>query len=154
MSQIYKSATGSSPSIPTSFETDDGTAVPALNILNVFGGPGISTSGSGNTVTISQNGVVANYTDVVGPQVYIVQVDDYYISCDTSGGAITITLPDFTTLYRALIIKDRTGDASTNNITITTLGGIVFIDGDPDVSLIDDYEDVQILYNGSAYEIF
>lgn len=43
MSQIYKSATGSTPSIPTSFVTDDGTAIPALNVLNVLGGTGIDT---------------------------------------------------------------------------------------------------------------
>lgn len=43
MSQIYKSATGSTPSIPTSFVTDDGTAIPAANILNVLGGTGIDT---------------------------------------------------------------------------------------------------------------
>lgn len=44
------------PSIPTSFVTDSGTATPALNTLNVLGGPGITTSGSGDTVTISLAG--------------------------------------------------------------------------------------------------
>lgn len=52
MSQIYKSAVGSTPSIPTSFVTDSGIAIPAANILNVVGGSGIQTSGSGNTITI------------------------------------------------------------------------------------------------------
>lgn len=44
------------PSIPTSFVTDSGTAVPVANTLNVLGGAGITTAGSGNTVTVSLAG--------------------------------------------------------------------------------------------------
>lgn len=41
------------PSVPTSFTTDSGVAVPVANNLNIVGGEGIDTSGAGATVTIS-----------------------------------------------------------------------------------------------------
>lgn len=41
------------PQIPTEFVADTGSAIPVANILNVLGGEGIDTSGSGNTITIS-----------------------------------------------------------------------------------------------------
>lgn len=43
---------GGTPSIPTEFDTNAGAAVPAANILNILGTNGITTTGSGNTVTI------------------------------------------------------------------------------------------------------
>ena len=49
----------STPTIPTSFDTDDGIATPAANVINIEGNDttannanGITTTGSGNTVTV------------------------------------------------------------------------------------------------------
>lgn len=41
------------PEIPTQFDADTGSAVPAANILNIFGGTDIHTNAAGNTVTIN-----------------------------------------------------------------------------------------------------
>ncbi len=55
MSQFFQGTVAGSlpPAVPTSFVTDDGTAIPVANILNVLGGNGATTSGLGNTVTIT-----------------------------------------------------------------------------------------------------
>lgn len=72
MSQIWKPVE-SSPSVATSYVTDSGTATPAANILNVLGSDstaynanGISTTGSGNTVTAVLSNRVQGTTSTVG----------------------------------------------------------------------------------------
>ncbi len=50
------------PTIPTQFDGDTGFAVPLFNVLNIVGTGGITTSGSGNTITIDGSGVVGNLT--------------------------------------------------------------------------------------------
>lgn len=40
-------------SVPTSFVTDAGSATPAANVINILGTQGITTSGSGATVTVT-----------------------------------------------------------------------------------------------------
>ena len=44
------------PEVPTQFICDVGIAVPASNSLNIFGSSGITTTGLGDTVTISFSG--------------------------------------------------------------------------------------------------
>lgn len=55
MSQFYQGTTAGSlpPSVPLQFTTDSGIAVPAANNLNVLGGTGATTSGSGSTITVT-----------------------------------------------------------------------------------------------------
>ncbi len=154
MSQITNKG-GTAPSVANSYVTDSGTAVPALNILNVLGSSGISTSGSGNTVTLTLTGVALSYVNVTfGMSPYTVTATDYYISCDSSGGPITILLPNAPTTYDEYIIKDRTGNALTNNITVTTVGGVVTIDGVATYVFDENYESIEMIFNGSTYEIF
>jgi hypothetical protein len=67
-----------------SFPTDSGTATPLAGVLNILGGPGVTTSAVGNTITV--NSVV--WTDVANP----VTVTSDSGSIDTAGGTV-ITLP-------------------------------------------------------------
>lgn len=157
MSQFFVGVTTGSlpPAVPLQFTTDSGIAIPAANNLNVFGVDGASTSGSGDTLTITVNGNVPNYVNVVGPTTYVVAADDYFISCDATAGLITIQLPNSPTQYDTFVVKDRTGTATAGTpITITTVGGVVLIDGATSTLLDDPYDSIELLFNGTSYEVF
>lgn len=102
-----------------------------------------------------------NYTQVThngtNPSPYTVTATDNYISCDTTSstaGTITILLPNAPTTYRRFIIKDRTGAASTSNITVTTVGGAVTIDGATSYIMAGNYDAIDLLFNGTSYEVY
>ena len=109
--------------------------------------------------TVDANGFVSltNPTAFAYKQIsttYMVAATDYYLSCDSSGGAFTISLPNSATLYQEFIIKDRTGNASGKNISVTTVGGGVTIDGQTTYTIAANYTSIQLLWNGTSYEVF
>lgn len=168
MSQFYVNVINSGPippQIATSYVTDSGTAIAAANILNVVtpggGTEGIKTLGSGNTITVELTGTTIVYVAVthngVNPSPYVVQPLDTFISCDTTSitpGLISIELPNSTTLNREVTIKDRTGAASTNNILLTTVGGIVNIDGETTYILNGNFDSATVIWNGLSWEVY
>ncbi len=141
--------------LPTIFVEDAGTASALLNRINVFGGIGIKTVGSGNTITINATGFAFHYTNVVGPITYTVLTTDYYISCDPTAGAITLNFPNSPGTNQLWVVKDRTGQASTNNITLTTPGGTDTFDGLTSYVMATNYGSRNLLANGSSnYEVW
>jgi hypothetical protein len=135
------------------FHTDSGDAVPIGGVLNINGGKGIFVSGAGNTITVASTGIFFTYINVnMSP--YTVLTDDVYLSVDSTGGAITILLPDAAFLGEPYIIKDRTGTAAVNNIIVTTVSGTDTIDGVTSFIMDSAYQSISLVGNGTSYEIY
>lgn len=125
-----------------------------LGTATITAGTGISVTPGANTITIAATGTTSlTYTNV-NTTPYVVLVTDEYLSVDTSALAITIQLPNAATLGRAFIIKDRIGAAATRNITVTTVGGAVNIDGATTFVMNTAFESINVIGNGSTYEVY
>jgi hypothetical protein len=169
MSQFHTNSGGVIPPVGTVAELDGniGTATPVAGIINVVGvgtaPSGLSTSGniitsaSGNTLTIYETKAqdVTGYIRIdVFDSPYTALDDDYYISVDSSGGGVTVLLPNAPNSRRMFLIKDALGTAAINNITITTPGLVVLFDGATSYVLDTPYEAVLFTFNNTSYEAF
>lgn len=85
---------------------------------------------------------------------YTVLSTDRYLSCDVTAGVITILLPNAPTNYTTYIIKDKVGLAATSNITVTTVGGAVNVDGATTFVMNTAYQAVSLIFNGTSYEVY
>lgn len=160
---------------PAIFETDNISFDGNVTTLNVDGevwigsstgnpAPATLSASNGITVTNGPNSIAlsfnaANQVDPYknvhfGMSPYSVLSSDYFISVDTSGGAVTILFPNTTTPFLSWVVKDRTGNAAANNITITTPGAIDTFNGAVTKVISTNFGFVQILYNGTNYELF
>lgn len=85
---------------------------------------------------------------------YTVLSGDQFLSVDSSGGAISILLANAPTTGRVVYIKDVSATADTNNITVTTVGGAVTLDGATTFVMNTEYESISAIFTGSSYFIF
>lgn len=126
----------------------------SLFYLNNF----TSTSGyvQANWKQLANSSTVAvTYTNVTfAMSPYTVLITDEYLSVDSSGGAVTLNFPNSPVAYQTWVVKDRTGTASVNNITLSTPGGSITIDGQTSYTVRSNYGAVNILANATpTYEI-
>lgn len=97
---------------------------------------------------------VSNYNDVQLAGIYTATPSDYYICFPTGIGPCIVLLPNTPSKGRVFIIKDRDGKASTNNLSITTPNGVATFDGQTTYKLTANYESVNVVFNGTNYEVF
>ena len=74
-------------------------------------------------------------------------VDDLFIDVNVSN-AVTLTLPPSPPIRTNYIIKDSSGSAGTNNITVSANTGNT-IQGSASTSITTDFGSVQIIYDGT-----
>lgn len=103
---------------------------------------GIVTQGSGQVWKTTSPGAYP----------YVVLTTDYVILVDTSV-ARTIQLPNAPTTNSAWVIKDSVGSAGTNNVTVTTVGGAVLIDGAASQPINTNYESFTVIFTGASYSV-
>jgi hypothetical protein len=123
--------------------------------FTLAGGLNMATSGAGTTITFAASPAqyLTNYR-VANASPFVVNATDYYITVDTSTIPITIQLPDAPTIYRRFIIKDSAGNASVQNVTVTTVSGIKFIDGAATFVMNTNYQAIELVYDNFGYQIF
>lgn len=117
-------------------------------------GTGISITNGAGSITIAGSGTsTLNYT-AVSTTPYVVQATDAFLGVDSSGAPITIELPNAPATGRVYYIKDSTGSAASNNISVTTVGGVVTIDGGTSFVMNTAYESINVLFDGTGYQVF
>jgi hypothetical protein len=124
------------------------TAGTGISITNGDGTAGNTTIASSGTTTLT----VTSVNFAASP--YTVLSTDQFIAVQSSGGAITIRLPNAPGTGRTYIIKDANGAAATSNISITTVGGTITIDGQTTYTLVSNYGSISVIYDGANYEVF
>ena len=93
-------------------------------------------------------------TSVVGSvtPVYTVVATDQYIDV-TSDAPVQIILPAATVVGRLLIIKDKSGTATKNHISVTA-GGVTTIDLQTTYVMAGNFDAISLIYDGANYEIW
>jgi hypothetical protein len=125
------------------------------NPRSIIAGAGITvtpTTGTGaNTVTITSNGLALEPVRIalVSPDTLL--ATDSIVSYQlTVPGAVAVALPAGIT-GTVYYIKDGTGDAAANNITITPAAGT--IDGAATATINSNFGAVTLAYTGAKWEI-
>ena len=142
----------SSPSVAGSLTA--GTTIDAGTGISTTTGNITATAGRliGNVgLTVGAGSIITNNIAPVAATPYVVAATDYFISVDTSLLAITIQLPNAPSAGRIFVVKDSVGNAAAQNITVTTVGGTVLLNGAVTFPIAANWASAQFIFDGAAY---
>jgi hypothetical protein len=120
---------------------------PGTGIVEITGSLSISGSG-GDAGTFNQYNGLRYYPKIVTTLPYTASLNDYIVavSASTSNG---VALPSTSEFGRTFIVKDVSGSAGQNLLTITAESGEL-IDGSPSATIAIDYGSAKFVYFGSG----
>lgn len=122
MSQIYKTTSTSTPSdVATSYVTNSGTATPSANVINVVGGTNVTTSGSGDTITINATGAVSLVSGIYG--------DGSDSSVTFDGSSVILGLTPSSSIYTLARDIFLASSKINSGVTIITNGFKIYCNG-------------------------
>lgn len=78
---------------------------------------------------------------------------DYCLVVTSTASPRTVTVPNASNSNQIYVIKDGSGGAATNNITVTTPGGTKTFDGATSYVINTNYGSVTLIYDGTNYLI-
>lgn len=106
------------------------------------------------TIASTQGNVI---NSIVVADDYVATIYDHYIGVSDTSAPRTITLPDPSSLLvrlslnQSFIVKDQSGNAGTNNITVVSAVGL--IDGQASAALTNNYASLTFKSDGANYYI-
>jgi hypothetical protein len=130
-----------------------GAISPTAGNINILGAGIISVAGAGSTLTISASGDLDYAVTLTSTTPYVVTATDQIVGIDSTGAIKTVQLPNAPSTGRWITIKDAAGTAAAFNITVTTVGGVVLIDGAATFTMNSAYQSVTVVFDGTKYLI-
>jgi hypothetical protein len=132
-----------------------GPVSPTAGNINILGAGTVSVAGNPGTSTLTISVTTPNLAvTFVSTTPYVVLTTDQWLAVDSTTLAITVQLPNTAPTGYVYRVKDYKGNAAVNNITVTTVGGAIFLDGSTSFVMNSNYQEASFLFDGTNWEVF